>query len=128
MTSTVGVHRNTQGDGIVKRSNVLALVAALVMGSQAVHADELQVKINYADLDVARMEGAATLYARIHSAAERVCAPLDGRRLDENRRFRLCVGDAVAKAVSDVHQPRLDEYYQSKVSPRDRTSVTVAAR
>jgi UrcA family protein len=114
---------------LVKKLNAVALIATLVLGSQAVHAaDESQVKIRFADLDVARVEGAASLYARIHSAAKTVCAPLYGRRLDENQRFHVCVGNAIARAVSDVHQPTLTEYYESMVSPRDRTRVAVAAR
>jgi UrcA family protein len=112
----------------VKRCTRIAFVTACVLGAQVVHADGLQIKINFADLDLARKEGAAALYARIYAAAQRVCAPLDGRRLDENQRFRSCVGDAIAHAVADVHQPALTEYYQAKVRPRDRTPVAVAAR
>lgn len=113
----------------MKFFKVTVCLAALAMSAQAVKAaDDFQVNVRFSDLDLARTDGAATLYARIHSAAERVCAPLSGRRLDENQRYRVCVGDALARAVADVHQPTLTEYYQSKVSPRDRTRVAVAAR
>lgn len=113
----------------MKFFKVTMCLATLAMSAQAVKAaDEFQVNVRFSDLDLAHTDGAATLYARIHSAAERVCAPLNGRRLDESQRFRVCVGDALARAVSEVHQPTLTEYYQSKVGSRDRTRVAVAAR
>ena len=52
---------------------VLSLIA--MSGAHAGDVPTLTVK--YADLDLSRIDGAATLYSRISHAARTVCAPLD---------------------------------------------------
>jgi len=113
---------------LVKKLKVFMFVAALSMSANAVQADELKVNVVFADLNLARTEGAASLYGRINSAARTVCAPLDGRRLEEKSLFRTCVGDAGARAVSDVNKPTLTKYYESKVGAHDHGAVAVASR
>jgi UrcA family protein len=103
-------------------------IAAVAFGAQSASAAEPQANVRFADLDLARVEGAQALYGRIRAAAESVCAPLDGRRLEEIVRFRSCVGDALARAVSEVNRPTLTDYYQSKLGAHDRVKVAVAAR
>jgi UrcA family protein len=70
--------------------------------------------VAYGDLDLSRGSGVATLYARINTAARRVCEPTDDL-LQKLSRDRLdCRGDAIARAVSEVNSPALTSYYQAK--------------
>ena len=68
--------------------------------------------VNFADLDLNRDTGVATLYARIKSAAREVCEPVDNwssRMLNSD-----CRHDALAKAIADVNSPALTSYYQAR--------------
>jgi UrcA family protein len=70
--------------------------------------------VRYDDLRLISAVGAAVLYGRLHRAAERACAPLDGKTPQLASRYRACVGDALSKAVADVNEPVLTKYYESK--------------
>jgi UrcA family protein len=91
------------------------------------NAQDPQVKVGFSDLDLTRTQGAAALYGRIHVAAREVCAPLDGRSLREAFGFRTCVGEAVARAVTQVNNPVLNQYYQSRIEAH-RNNPVLAAR
>jgi UrcA family protein len=70
--------------------------------------------VAYRDLDLSRDSGVATLYARINSAARRVCEPMDDL-LEKLSRDRLnCREDAIARAVSEVNSPALTSYHQAQ--------------
>jgi UrcA family protein len=72
-------------------------------------------RVNFADLDLARNEGAATLYSRIKSAARQVCDPLVVYALrDSMLRMHRCEEDAIARAVADVNAPVLTSYHREK--------------
>jgi UrcA family protein len=70
-----------------------------------------QKVVKYADLDLSAAAGAQTLYMRLRSAAKRVCAPADGRALDQHMRYRACVDESMANAVAAVNQPALTDVY-----------------
>ncbi len=71
--------------------------------------------VRYGDIRLISAVGAAVLYGRLQSAAERACGgPLETVPLAQRQRFKVCVDDAVAKAVSDVNNPMLTWYQDSK--------------
>jgi UrcA family protein len=79
--------------------------------------DVLQRRISFADLDLTRSAGAATLYARIISAAREVCEPPSPRMLLLSEDTRQCRQQAIARAVEDVNAPTLTSYYATKTTP-----------
>lgn len=71
--------------------------------------------VKYGDIRLISAVGAAVLYGRLQSAAERACGgPLETVPLVQRTRFKSCVDDAVAKAVADVNNPMLTWYQDSK--------------
>jgi UrcA family protein len=98
----------------------MLLLSILAMGSSlAIAADPVvTVKtetVRYDDIRLISAVGAAVLYGRLQSAAERACGgPLETVPLAQRQRFKVCVDDAVAKAVADVNNPMLTWYQDSK--------------
>jgi UrcA family protein len=86
-----------------------------VLAASAANIDDRPSRVvAYGDLDLSRDSGVATLYARINSAARRVCEPMDDL-LEKLSRDRLdCREDAIARAVSEVNSPALTSYHQAK--------------
>ena len=76
--------------------------------------DQPQVVVHFADLDLSSSQGAAVLYRRLRTAAETVCAPLDGRDLERHMRFEACEQSALSRAVAEVDRPALTEYYRAR--------------
>jgi UrcA family protein len=68
--------------------------------------------VRFADVDLSRIGGAATLYTRIRQAAGQVCTPLEGRDLGLLVKHRACVDKAIADAVASVNRPLLSQYHQ----------------
>ncbi len=68
--------------------------------------------VRFADLDLSRIDGAATVYTRIRSAAHQVCTSLEGRDLGLLVKYRACVDKAIADAVASVNRPLLSQYHQ----------------
>jgi len=96
---------------------LLSLVA--VAGTSLALADAPVVvktgTVKYGDIRLISALGAAVLYGRLASAAERACGgPLETVPLVQRQRFKQCVDDAVAKAVADVNNPMLSWYQDSK--------------
>lgn len=99
--------------------HMLLLSCVAVLGSSlAMAGDEVVVKtetVKYGDIRLISAVGAAVLYGRLASAAERACGgPLETVPLVQRQRFKQCVDDAVAKAVADVNNPMLSWYRDSK--------------
>ena len=99
--------------------HMLLLSSVAVLGSSlAMAGDEVVVKtetVKYGDIRLISAVGAAVLYGRLASAAERACGgPLETVPLVQRQRFKQCVDDAVAKAVADVNNPMLSWYRESK--------------
>ena len=97
---------------------LLSLVA--VAGSSLAMADAPVVTVKtetvkYDDIRLISAVGAAVLYGRLSSAADRACGgPLETVPLVQRQRFKQCVDEAVAKAVQDVNNPMLTWYRESK--------------
>jgi UrcA family protein len=94
------------------------MIFALGLGYQLANAappqDVLSVIVHFADLDLTHGEGVAVLYRRLNGAAETVCAPLNGRDLWSQTRYRMCRQSALAAAVSKVDRPALTAYYRAQ--------------
>ncbi len=99
----------------------LATTAACVMlgaglGATPVYADEAppSIHVKYGDLDITQREGATVLFERIRGEAHQVCAPLDRSAPSMQMKYRSCVDDAVARAVTSVNEPALASVYGAK--------------
>jgi UrcA family protein len=96
------------------RMLVLSLLAAVGVSSVALADTAVNVKsetVRYDDLRLISPVGASVLYARLRSAAERVCGgPALPGQIAEQHRYRACVDEALAKAVTDVNHPVLNQY------------------
>jgi UrcA family protein len=77
--------------------------------------EALKETVKFADLDTSRPQGAATLYRRIHAAAQKVCSPFEGSSLSAKIHLDACVKKAVADAVAAVDQPALFAIYSAKM-------------
>jgi UrcA family protein len=75
--------------------------------------DVLSVTVKYSDLDLATDEGASKLYSRIATAAHVVCPEPNSRDLRAFASGKTCQSEAIARAVRDVHSPRLAAAYSA---------------
>jgi UrcA family protein len=82
----------------------------------AAEGDVLQVKVQYADLNLSGSQGASKLYSRIRMAAEEVCHPLRSDDLWSKKVYNSCLSAAIANAVNKVDQPSLFSVYNAKTS------------
>jgi UrcA family protein len=73
-----------------------------------------QQVVQFADLDVSRAQGITRLYQRIESAAHGVCKPSSDRDLSQVARSRVCLEQAITRAVSKLDIPALTSYYLVK--------------
>jgi UrcA family protein len=111
---------------------ILAISTLAAIASMPVHAEPaVTVKsevVRYGDLRLISAVGAAVLYARLRAAAERVCGgPLEGRPVGQATRIRNCIDDTLAKAVADVNQPVMTQYYESRLARNNGTSPPATA-
>ena len=70
--------------------------------------------VSFADLDLGTREGAYTLIGRIRAAARRVCdpEPTTPPDLRDSADYHGCFEEAVARAVTDVDAPTLNDLYR----------------
>jgi UrcA family protein len=109
-----------------------AICVALSAGITAVATaagspDSYQITVNYRDLDASSVRGAAVLYSRIHSAAEKLCLNFAESDAFSKMRKEACVNKAIEGAVSRVGEPALlAVYYAHKGTPQP--NIVVADR
>jgi UrcA family protein len=95
------------------RTFLLGLAASLSLGAQAgdakhPHHVSTSVAVSYADLDLTEAAGARTLYARLKSAARKVCGPEPSASdLRRTAVYEACYDRALGKAVNGVDSQRL---------------------
>ncbi len=101
-------------------ASVLAAASPFAMADASDDVKDASVNVksevvHYDDVRLISAVGAAVLYGRLHAAAERACggAP-DSPHLSAKQRYRACVNDALKKAVAEVNNPVLTQYYESK--------------
>jgi UrcA family protein len=70
--------------------------------------------VRFPDLDLSKMEGAASLYVRLQHAAEIACNSLQSRGVGIAEKYRACKQHAVADAVASVNRPLLSQYHVSR--------------
>ena len=94
-------------------------LACAALGVQATTpADVETITVRYADLDLDREAGVATLYQRIRGAAKRVCAEHAGERLVSKQAYAACLEGAVMGAVARIGRPMLSEYVARRLGER----------
>lgn len=123
----------------ITKIRALTISAALVLGFSAAAAsagtsNNLFVSdgvnkyvVRYSDLDLSKVDGAATMYSRLRVAAGIVCGPLESRSLLMETQYRACVSRAIAGAVNTIDRPLLSEYHESHAKGA-RTAVTQLAK
>jgi UrcA family protein len=84
------------------------------------------VEVSFKDLSLTHTEGAAKLYQRLQSAAEKVCESADGQDIARRLAFKACVHGAVATAVAKVDNPQLTAYYRLRSDGRTAAAIQVA--
>jgi len=90
--------------------------------------DAPQTLVKYADLNVSSPQGAASLYARIRMAADKVCRPLDNNDPASKMRMYSCIRKAIADAVTKVNQPALFAVYNAKNNKKSQPTILVAGQ
>jgi UrcA family protein len=86
----------------------------------------LKYVVRFSDLDLSRIEGASTLYARLRHAARAVCDPLESRDMGLAKKYKACVDKALADAVATVNRPLLTQYDQSYATRETRRPAQFA--
>jgi UrcA family protein len=106
--------RRTHARAVMLVGCVLAAAASLAQA--AAPADDVpSVTVHFADLNVSTEEGSTRLYSRIATAARAVCERSDSRDPATFAARRACESAAIARAVSDVHSPRLAAVYAMRI-------------
>lgn len=104
----------------------VAAISPAMAGDAAVVNVKTEV-VRFDDLRLISTVGAAVLYGRLERAADRACGgPSDNLQLAQQQRYRTCMDDTLAKAVSDVNHPILNQFYESKRRNRANTPAPSA--
>ena len=114
---------------------ILSLCASATILSLAVlnaaHATEAVPKsrtVQYADLNLNKAAGAATLFSRIKGAAQAVCAGhRGGMTLRDRDSHADCMRSAVSDAVAQVDEPLLTEYVVNSSGSGRQARSTIAS-
>jgi UrcA family protein len=97
---------------------------------QAAHASDASAKsrtVQFADLDLNKPEGAATLFHRIKGAALTVCGSHHSRAtIRDKQRHADCIGFAMSNAVARVDEPLLTKYAADRAYPITLRSSSIA--
>ena len=82
--------------------------------------------VHFKGLNLSSSEGAALLYGRIKDAAREVCGERDRFILSQSHAIKICMNDAVSRAVAEINSPVLTSLYQAKTGNADKSTVTLA--
>jgi len=107
----------------------LAGIAFLGLTLNAAYGEEApkSLTVQFADLDLSKDAGLATLFDRIKGAAERVCsAHSGGTTLRDKQQYAACVEFALSNAIARVDRPELTDYIVSRHSSDKNAPVKVA--
>ena len=125
----------------MKTFTIVAATAALSFSILAsAHAgaadDPPSVSVRFADLDLDRAAGSATLYKRLSVAARAVCRDLDASDSANSdlkrvlqQQYQGCVDKAIIGAVAKINRPAFTSYVGTKMTlPATLTNVQLAAK
>ena len=106
-----------------------ALVATFTRPAAAGGTVEDSIAVRYSDLDLDDPAGIAQLYARLQSAASKVCdTGYRAQVLFLAHGSRACVTAALERGVAAVDRPALTAYHAARASSAARNAATLAAR
>jgi UrcA family protein len=117
---------------IIRAAILLGIAAAAVaLGAVAMRgggdsSPPERVAVNYADLNIDTVDGAAELYHRIRVAAAQVCAVYDARDAVQRALRQSCTDRAVVEGVAAVDNPVLSDRYLARVKDTDQLSIMAA--
>jgi len=97
-----------------------------VSNVQSMTTQHLTHVVRFSDLDVSKIEGAKTLYARLRLAAKVVCEPLESASSWAELQYRACMDKAIADAVASANRPLLSQYHQLRTKGNKAGSVQLA--
>ena len=100
--------------------------SALSVPASAHGSDIPSVTVKFADLDISSPDGAARLYSRIQWAANSVCSAYDRTGLTAQAKFKVCVSDAISRAVAKVSSPTLNAVYRAKTGATGRIRLATS--
>jgi UrcA family protein len=107
--------------------SIMIFASALIFLANAGHEPGTpHMVVHFADLDLAKTEGAVALYHRLYAAAEVVCGPREDRDLAKAAAFRKCVQSALASAVMKVDRAKLTTYYRAHRELRNPVTLSRA--
>jgi UrcA family protein len=115
MNASKLAHRST----LVSLALGSALFAGAALASATAADGDLAVQsttVRYADVNLATVAGATTLYRRIQGAARFVCGE-SGRSLAEQHAWKECYQNAVEQAVAKVNNPTLSAVHLDHEPP-----------
>lgn len=76
------------------------------------------VVVRYSDLDLNREQGSQAVYARLRSAARRVCGSVDPRDAAARLAWRTCYRKALDHAVAELHSAQVTALHATASSSR----------
>jgi UrcA family protein len=111
---------------IATRSLTVYLAVTLAFGAVAASAGDLSTDpgaglvqrkyvVRFAELDLSKIAGVATLYSRIRNAAHIVCEPGEDAWSPSLSPDRPCIAKAIAAAVAKINRPLLTQYHQLRI-------------
>ncbi len=109
--------KNLMTAQFVTRCFGAALIAGTMLAGHTFAAQPGDVPsqiVKFGDLNLNSTEGVATLYKRIHRAAEQLCPSSSETRLLASASSAQCVAQSEARAVKDVNNAALTGYYMVK--------------
>lgn len=106
----------------MKSFKLLPLAVALALAGTAgaatrVGDDIPSVVVQYGDLNLNSRAGVLKLHARLRSAAQDVCGPLNSRVLGLLEQYESCVAAAIAQGVDAVGNESLSKFHRYGIKP-----------
>ena len=125
---------------MIRTTTILLLVAAATLQTSFAQAQALvepasrtvNVKVKFADLDLAKSEDARILYLRLQSAAKRACGLVNSSfdrgavtYTGPRHNYKTCVATSLADVVARLNDPLVSRIYAETHKAK---SVDVASR
>lgn len=98
-------------------TQLLTIAAALAVtgiAGAATRGGTPSTVVQFGDLALNTKAGVVKLHARLHAAAQLVCASIDSRVLGLREQYDLCVTDAVNQGVAAVGNENLSNYHRTR--------------